>query len=249
MQQLLRSRVSSGQFNKNCSSFLPHPVDSRKSSRLEKLRLIPVPLKVPLNVCKCLGSRSRSTPRPEKVMPEHPAKCSSRSCKVEGRPEAMAERPVSVTFVQPMKSRYSLCSPWQNRDLSERSSWCCALPSFYYDNLCGLAAFLPSWKDGDHWINSEYVARYFVLFGLAASPLSTTTTTTTPPQEQEQEQEPEQQQQQQEEEEEEAQPIKHRRRRRRRWSWNLVQLSNGKMWPNNKIVVKMFIILPNSSWW
>ena len=115
-------RVSSGQFNKNCSSFLPHPVDSRKSSRLEKLRLILVPLKVPLNVCKCLGSRSRSTPRPEKVMPEHPAKCSSRSCKVEGKPEAMAERPVSVTFVQPMKSRYSLCSPWQNRDLSKRSS-------------------------------------------------------------------------------------------------------------------------------
>ena len=111
-QSANHSRLSRG------TDLLAHPVKARNSSRLGKLRLMPVPLKVPLNVCTLFGILSRSTPSPEEVIPEHPAKCSSRSSKLEGKPAAMADRPVSVSFTQPMKSKYNLRSPWQKCDLS-----------------------------------------------------------------------------------------------------------------------------------
>lgn len=79
---------------------------------------MPVPLKVALNVCKPLGIRSRSDPTPDEVIKEHPAKCNSRSSKLDGRPAAIADRPASVILAQPMKSKYSFCSPWQNLDLN-----------------------------------------------------------------------------------------------------------------------------------
>ena len=115
--QLLTTGTECQPFSALKRHLLAHPVKARNSSRLGKLRLMPVPLKVPQNVCTLFGILSRSTPSPEEVIPEHPAKCSSRSSKLEGKPAAMADRPVSVSFTQPMKSKYNLRSPWQKCDL------------------------------------------------------------------------------------------------------------------------------------